>query len=455
MPDLQRVPVKRRRTRILKTGVIMKFFLSLIMTLILSGITGCAPRPGNGKGVDRILVWHWMTDREDAFNELAVRYKALTGISVQFELYAPTDAYDEKVKGAAQTKTLPDIFGVLADKRVIASFINAGHVLNLDGDMKADNGAWEKVFYEKALNINRFLPGNELDVTPGIYAVPIDVMNIQMVYNKDLFDKAGLDPDNPPRDWQGFLDAGNRLHTAGIQGLVSGWGEIWMIDCLASNYAYNIMGEDKFIDTLKGKVSYADSDWVKVFSLFKDMRDNNLLASGIVTMVNKHAEQMFANERAALAFNGSWCVNVYHGMNPNLNYGVMLPPVYSDEYPMMIWGGAGSSFMINARSTHKQEVVDFLKWLTAKDQQAYLSTQTRNLPANKESLGEIPQVLAQFVDDMDMVNHPNNLNVSEFPRVIEARSKGIQSIIIGEKTPEEVALEVQAVKIRELQKAQD
>jgi hypothetical protein len=55
---------------------------------------------------------------------------------------------------------------------------------------------------------------------------------------------------------------------------------------------------------------------------------------------------------------------------------------------------------------------------------------------------------------MDLVNHPNNLNVSEFPRVIEARSKGIQSVIIGEKTPEEVALEVQSVKLRELQKSQ-
>ncbi len=55
---------------------------------------------------------------------------------------------------------------------------------------------------------------------------------------------------------------------------------------------------------------------------------------------------------------------------------------------------------------------------------------------------------------MDRITHLNNLPVSEFPRVIEARDKGIQSIIIGEKTPEEVALEVQTVKVKELQKAQ-
>jgi hypothetical protein len=40
--------------------------------------------------------------------------------------------------------------------------------------------------------------------------------------------------------------------------------------------------------------------------------------------------------------------------------------------------------------------------------------------------------------------------VSEFPAVIEAFDKGIQSIIIGEKTPEQVAAEVQRIKEREL-----
>jgi len=433
----------------------MQKLLSLVMFLILAGVTGCAPGNGSDKVVsDKITVWHWMTDREDTFNELAKKYKALTGTDVQFELYAPTDAYSEKIKGAAQTQTLPDVFGVLADKRIISSFIKAGHVLDLDPYMDADNGKWKKVFYAKALNVNRFLLGNEFEIAPGIYAAPLDVMNIQMIYNKDLFKKAGLDPENPPRNWAEFLDVGNKLHAAGIQGMVSGWGEIWMIDCLASNYAYNIMGEKKFIDTIKGKVSYADQDWIDVFTIFKDMRDNNLLANGIVTMVNKHAEQMFANQRAALAFNGSWCVNVYHGMNPDLNYGVILPPAYSDKYPMKIWGGAGASLMVNARSKNINKVVDFLKWFTAKTQQAYLANATRNLPANKESLGEISPVLAEFVAGMDSVTHPNNLNVSEFPKVIEARDKGIQSIIIGEKTPEEIALEVQAVKIREMRKSQ-
>jgi ABC-type glycerol-3-phosphate transport system substrate-binding protein len=119
---------------------------------------------------------------------------------------------------------------------------------------------------------------------------------------------------------------------------------------------------------------------------------------------------------------------------------------------MAIWGGAGSSFMVSARSKNKEEAVKFLKWFTEKEQQVYLAGVTNNLPANKESLGNIPEILSQFADDMELTTHPNIWGVSEFPAVIEAFDKGIQSIIILEKTPEEVAKEVQKIKERELAK---
>jgi ABC-type glycerol-3-phosphate transport system substrate-binding protein len=139
-------------------------------------------------------------------------------------------------------------------------------------------------------------------------------------------------------------------------------------------------------------------------------------------------------------------------MNPDLNYGVMLPPRVSDRYPMMIWGGAGSSFMVNERSKNVMKAIEFLKWLTDTEQQVFLATQTNNLPSNKYSLRDIPPVLSQFADDMDNATHPSIWGVSEFPVVIEAFDKGIQSIIIGEKTPEELAKGIQVIKERELLK---
>ena len=60
--------------------------------------------------------------------------------------------------------------------------------------------------------------------------------------------------------------------------------------------------------------------------------------------------------------------------------------------------------------------------------------------------------MANFARAMDYATHPNVWGVSEFSPVIESLDKGIQSIIIGEKTPEQVAAEVQKIKERELAK---
>ena len=91
------------------------------------------------------------------------------------------------------------------------------------------------------------------------------------------------------------------------------------------------MGEEKIFATYRGEVKYTDPDWIKVFNVFAELRDKGVLIDGIVTKGNKYAEQDFALERAAFAFNGSWCVNVYHDMNPDLDYGVMPPPPISDS----------------------------------------------------------------------------------------------------------------------------
>jgi ABC-type glycerol-3-phosphate transport system substrate-binding protein len=425
------------------------FFLLLSIILMTGAMIGCGQRPG--KKAD-ILIWHWMTDRQGAFEELAGQYEDLTGLKVNFALYAPSDAYTQKITAAAQTRTLPDIYGVLGQKRDFAAFVKAGHVADLTDEMEKNDNEWLDYFFPKALEVNRFEEGNEFEVKPGVYGVPIDVTNIQMLYNKEKFRQAGLDPDNPPETWDEFIQANRILKEAGLQGMVSGWGEIWLIDCFASNYAFNIMGKEKVLDTIRGKVPYTDPDWLRVLGLFEEIADEEILARGVVTMVNKTAEQLFANERAAFAFNGSWCVNVYRGMNPDLEYGAFLPPAVSDEHPMYIWGGAGSSFIINPTSHLKQEVIEFLRWLTEEEQQVFLAEETLNLPSNRNAVEDIPLILAQFAENMDKITHPHSWPVSESPMVTETLNKGIQSIIIGESTPEEVARRTQRVKERELAK---
>lgn len=396
-----------------------------------------------------VVIWHWMNDRDEAFQALAQKYEEKTGIKVSFELYDPA-VYAQKITAAGQTRNLPDVFGILNPKAVLASFIQNGFVVNLKRKYEQDNSTWEKSLNAKAVAATRFEEENIYGIAPGIYGVPIDMTSHKVLYNKKLLEKAGVE--KAPETFQEFLGSVRALNRVGIPALVSGWGEIWMVDCFASSYALNIMGEEKVLSTYRGDVPYTDPDWVAVLEVFEMLRENNALMGGIVTKTNKDAELDFALGRAAFAFNGSWCVNVYHDMNPDLEYGSILPPPVSDKYPMLVWGGAGSSFLVNKNSPHKHEAMAFLRWLTSRKQQIFLAQETMNLPSNHFATAEIPETLAAFASSMKYATHPSVWPVNEDPLVTEKFVRGIQSIIIGEKTPQQVAQEVQAVKERVMEK---
>lgn len=408
--------------------------------------TGCKNDTSSGSSDKTVVVWHWMTDRDEALQQLAAKYKEQTGNTVQFQLYAPSDVYQQKVRVGAQTSSLPDVFGILGDARDVATFVEAGHVENLTVALSSGPGSWKESLYTEALETSYFKPGNPFNVPEGYYGIPIDVTTIPMIYNKKLFAKAGLNPDVPPATWEEFLEAGKKLKKIGVTGFTSGWGEAWLIYSLATDLAFNKMGEEKVMKTFKGEVSYTDPEWVSVFRAFDDMRKAGFADPSLVTLGNKAAEQAFSSERSGMTFNGSWAVNVYAGMNTALEYAPFRIPALGSKFPQTVWGGAGSTFMVNGKSPRKAAAIEFLKWLSQKDQAAFLASATKNLPAVRDVKVETAPVLTDFSALMKNSIHPNRFSVSEDSRVQEVFNKGIQSILIGEKTPEQVAADVAKAK---------
>ncbi|MBP7088669.1 MAG: extracellular solute-binding protein [Candidatus Omnitrophica bacterium] len=394
-----------------------------------------------------------MNDRHDSFLELASQYKQETGIEIVFKLFSPPDIYSQKVIAAARANNLPDIFGILDDKKIMAAFIKANYILNLSSYMDADEKSWHKSFYSQALDIVTFLDNNIYAVETGIYGVPIDMTVIEFLYNKDLFKKAGLNPDKPPVTFEEFINYAKIIkETTNSDGFVCGWGEPWLLNSLSTLWALNIMGENKFFKTLSGEISYTDQDWIKVFTCFDKLRESKILASDITTMVNKEAEDLFSKGKVAFSFNGSWAVNIFKQLSPNLNYAFFPLPKISEKHPIKIWGGAGSSFMVNAKSPKIEEVIKFLKWITAKKQQEFLLLKTNNLPSIKDAEIKVSEILKSLPANFNNLTHPNIWPYNEDYRVSEVLGRVLQQIVMGLITPQEGANEIQKVKERTLSK---
>src|SRR5260370_32706039 len=91
-----------------------------------------------------------MTDRNEPFQKLAQQYKQETGIEVSIQLFAPSDSYSQKVIAAAQANVLPDIYGILDKKSIVADFIKAELLFHLTRGVMAAGGTGEDRLLENA-----------------------------------------------------------------------------------------------------------------------------------------------------------------------------------------------------------------------------------------------------------------------------------------------------------------
>jgi raffinose/stachyose/melibiose transport system substrate-binding protein len=93
-------------------------------------------------------------------------------------------------------------------------------------------------------------------------------------YNKDLFDKAGLDADNPPKTWDDLLAACDKLKAKGIAPIGGGiqdgyWGEWFFGHAIAQN----VDSTGEVIDLFTGDRDFRDpkyhEQWVRLEELKK------------------------------------------------------------------------------------------------------------------------------------------------------------------------------------------
>ena len=61
-------------------GKINTFAISLLLFSLISSFCGCSPSGNSTGGKPAVVIWHWMTDRQAAFDELAKRYEQATGV---------------------------------------------------------------------------------------------------------------------------------------------------------------------------------------------------------------------------------------------------------------------------------------------------------------------------------------------------------------------------------------
>ncbi len=237
-----------------------------------------------------------------------------------------------------------------------------------------------------------------------IYGFPVGIEGYGYMYNKDLFEKAGIDA--VPTTLEELSAAADKLKAAGVEyPFVNTFGEwyqsgmFYFSAALAHQkdpYAFieglnagteSIVGNEAFI----GLAKMIDIDYANCESPMN---------TDFATQVAK-----FGGGQAAISTGGTWNQPTLNDANAELNAGLMPMPFMPNAADNdVLYAGVTNYWAINKNSPAKDAAKEFLNWLVSDPEgQSYLTTEMVNIPAFKnvpvdnEAIGPLGQSLAEYL----------------------------------------------------------
>ncbi len=173
--------------------------LVLAITLLLS-LSGC----GASDGKTRLKFQIWDVAQRDSMQAICDAYTAKNpNVTIEVQVTSWNE-YWTKLEAAAESNTMPDIFWMHTNQILYYSdFGMLADVTDLYNDVEAD-------YYQN--HFSEISIGNAQGSNGRMYGVPKDKDNIFLVYNKEMFDAAGVAYPDENWTWDDLTAASAQIY---------------------------------------------------------------------------------------------------------------------------------------------------------------------------------------------------------------------------------------------------
>jgi raffinose/stachyose/melibiose transport system substrate-binding protein len=245
---------------------------------------------GGGGHASSLAAWWWgdPAAMPKWLNDSAAKFKAQRNVSINIT-QQQTETLISAFTAAAAAKQGPDIAAQWATQPVLAQAW-ADAVTPLDDYVSAAERAHWRFTEEN-------LYGGKL------WAAPMYAVGAPFCLNKKLFEKAGLDPTNPPATWDEFTTTCQTLKSKGITPLALGnkdtFGGRWA-------FAFNAIQTLDALDDLKapllGDASFGDEKYSLWMTRFKELVDAGFYNDDAMSLDSLGGANVFKAGNAAMAW---------------------------------------------------------------------------------------------------------------------------------------------------------
>lgn len=399
-----------------------------ILTLSAAGIagllalSGCSSSGGGGgSGTTEVTIWHyWDGTNADTFDAMVDEYNSShDGVKISTS-NVPNADFLTKLRASATSKTLPDI--AIGDLVWVPQIAQLGTLADLSGLLPADTLS----DVNAALTSFGTIDGKQV-------SVPVSANNLAYMYNKTLFEQAGLDPESPPTTWEELMaDAKAILAKTGKPGYDlytqagdNGEGLTW-------NFQVNLwQAGGEFLTEDNSAAAFNTPEGKKALQFWVDLIDSG------VSPYAKWGE--FEKGQGGSAQEGSWMVGIW-AADPPFEFGTAKAPYPSDGTPATNIGGEQAMVFDNSDAKTKA-AADFLAWFLKPAQVTSWSEKTGMLPvldsvaSGSDYLDWVDSTeprLRPFVEQMaDARTRPNT---PLYPKISFAFAQEIEKALAGESS---------------------
>jgi ABC-type glycerol-3-phosphate transport system substrate-binding protein len=220
----------------------------------------------------------------------------------------------------------------------------------------------------------------------------MEATNLALLYNKQMFRDAGLDPEKPPANWDELYnyskkltidkDGDGRYDQVGFflpvfpaAGPQSGW-MVWQF------YPFLWQAGTYVINEAQDKVLYNNDAGIKALSLWKKIYEELDLRNFTTDF-----DVTFASERLAMAMDGPWNLPRYKDLLKNLDWGFAPLPAGPSKSATVV---GGEYLAVFKQSKYPDEAWEFLKWIIKPENQAFWAMESGYLPV-REDVMEVPE----------------------------------------------------------------
>ena len=333
--------------------------VKILFTSIILAMLACGCASKDSKVHLQFSSWGSKSEIDILKPMLAEFEKENTDIKIDF-MHIPQN-YFQKLHLLFASNTSPDV--VFLNNHYLPVYVNAGKLEDLTNYNLIDQN-----FYPKAVEA--------MSRNGKIYAVPRDISNLVLFYNKDIFDKNHLPYPNANTTFNDFLILARAAtdHEKGIFGISFEEDPLFYLPYLMSEGGGLLSndGQTEILNTTESQNG---------LNFYADLRNKYHVAPRQSESASATMAQMFLQGKLAMHLSGRWLVPKYR---ESADFDWDVAPFPKGTKGSIVPLDA-SGWAISKASKHKEEAARLIKYLSSKENLEKFALSGLIVPAREDA----------------------------------------------------------------------